>query len=113
MFYFVKTPLFFKWIFRGCVWNLHNEEKTIYLSFDDGPHPEVTPLVLDILKELGIAAEVQYWESKPREISDNNKTAEYARIRLCLDSSKDEEIKKMLEGQEIAPRKLATIWWNK
>ena len=51
MFYFVKTPLFFKWIFRGCVWNLHNEEKTIYLSFDDGPHPEVTPLVLDILKE--------------------------------------------------------------
>jgi len=69
--------------------------------------------ILDILKELGIAAEVQYWESKPREISDNNKTAEYARIRLCLDSSKDEEIKKMLEGQEIAPRKLATIWWNK
>ena len=56
MFYFVKTPLFFKWIFRGCVWNLQNEDKSIYLSFDDGPHPEVTSLVLDILKEYNAKA---------------------------------------------------------
>lgn len=26
-------------------------EKVIYLSFDDGPHPEITPFVLDLLKQ--------------------------------------------------------------
>jgi aspartokinase len=32
-------------------------EKNIYLSFDDGPHPDVTPFVLDELKKYlhGIA----------------------------------------------------------
>lgn len=69
--------------------------------------------ILDILSELGIKAEVYYWEGKAREIADPNKAAEYARIRLCLDSSKDEEIKILLSSQKSAPRKLATIWWDK
>ncbi len=30
--------------------------KTVYLTFDDGPVPEVTPWVLDTLKELGVSA---------------------------------------------------------
>jgi peptidoglycan-N-acetylglucosamine deacetylase len=29
-------------------------DERIYLTFDDGPHPEATPLVLDILREAGI-----------------------------------------------------------
>lgn len=29
---------------------------TIYLTFDDGPNPEVTPIILDTLKEYGIKA---------------------------------------------------------
>ena len=31
-------------------------ERILYLSFDDGPHPVVTPVVLDILKEYGLKA---------------------------------------------------------
>jgi hypothetical protein len=69
--------------------------------------------ILDILSELGIKAQVQNWEGKARASTDISKTVEYARIRLCLDSSKDEEIKNLLQGRESAPRKLATIWWDK
>ena len=31
-------------------------DRTVYLTFDDGPIPEVTPWVLDTLKELGVKA---------------------------------------------------------
>lgn len=31
-------------------------EKTVYLTFDDGPDPENTPIVLDLLKKHGIKA---------------------------------------------------------
>ncbi|MDR0371399.1 MAG: polysaccharide deacetylase family protein [Prevotellaceae bacterium] len=33
------------------VWRRNPEERKIYLTFDDGPTPEVTPLILDILDE--------------------------------------------------------------
>lgn len=35
---------------------MSEEEKKVYLTFDDGPVPEVTPQVLDILKEKNIKA---------------------------------------------------------
>jgi peptidoglycan/xylan/chitin deacetylase (PgdA/CDA1 family) len=35
---------------------LNTEKKMLALTFDDGPHPLVTPLVLDILKKYGIRA---------------------------------------------------------
>lgn len=33
------------------LWNMPRNSKTIYLSFDDGPHPEITPWVLKTLNE--------------------------------------------------------------
>jgi peptidoglycan/xylan/chitin deacetylase (PgdA/CDA1 family) len=48
-FYFVKTPAIFKSIFRNWIWSFTKNEKTIYLTFDDGPTPEVTPWVLNQL----------------------------------------------------------------
>ena len=50
MFYFVKTPGWLRKLYGDCVWELPNDKKTIYLTFDDGPHPEATPFVLDTLK---------------------------------------------------------------
>ena len=39
------------------IYNLsENEQKVIYLTFDDGPSRDVTPLVLDVLKEENIKA---------------------------------------------------------
>jgi len=46
---FVKTPKFIKKTFSGLTWNITEKRKTIYLTFDDGPTPEVSPWVLDLL----------------------------------------------------------------
>ncbi|MDC8005885.1 polysaccharide deacetylase family protein [Aureisphaera galaxeae] len=49
--YRVKTPSFLQRIFPKRVWRLPNNKKEVYLTFDDGPIPEVTPWVLDTLKK--------------------------------------------------------------
>ena len=49
--YFVKTPWWLKKIYRHRLWQVATKEKIIYLTFDDGPHPVVTPFVLDELKK--------------------------------------------------------------
>ena len=41
---------------RGVKWRKSHSEKKIYLTFDDGPIPEVTPWVLDVLDKYGIPA---------------------------------------------------------
>jgi SAM-dependent methyltransferase len=69
--------------------------------------------VLKILNELGIEAKIEYWESDFKREIDPLKSIEFNRIRLCLDSSKDEEIARLMKNQEPAQRKLATIWWDK
>ena len=35
---------------------MNTEERAVYLTFDDGPIPEVTPWVLDVLDRYGIKA---------------------------------------------------------
>ncbi|MEP6712415.1 MAG: polysaccharide deacetylase family protein [Ferruginibacter sp.] len=56
MFYFIKTPGWLKKVYRSRIWEIKTEEKKIYLSFDDGPHPEVTPFVLHELKRYNAKA---------------------------------------------------------
>jgi peptidoglycan/xylan/chitin deacetylase (PgdA/CDA1 family) len=38
------------------IWKIREKEKAIFLTFDDGPHPELTPWVLDVLKERNALA---------------------------------------------------------
>ncbi|MCG9791543.1 polysaccharide deacetylase family protein [Flavobacterium algicola] len=49
-FYWVKTNSIIKKIFSKYVWDIPNDRKQIYLTFDDGPTPEITSWVLDQLK---------------------------------------------------------------
>lgn len=56
MFYFAKTPWWLKKWYSGLVWDIPATGKILYLSFDDGPHPEITPFVLDLLKQYGAKA---------------------------------------------------------
>lgn len=53
--YLVKTPLFAQRVFRNLVWRIVDTDK-VFLTFDDGPVPEATPWVLDVLKNEGIKA---------------------------------------------------------
>lgn len=48
--YLVKTPNFIKSLFKDLVWSFTTSEKKIYLTFDDGPTPEITNYILEQLK---------------------------------------------------------------
>ena len=52
----VHLPGFFTKWFPAAVWRMPGEEKTVYLTFDDGPVPSVTPWVLDLLNENQVKA---------------------------------------------------------
>ena len=54
--YWVKTGRLIKKLFSNFVWDIPSAQKTVYLTFDDGPHPDVTPWVLATLKEHNIKA---------------------------------------------------------
>lgn len=47
----VRPPELWRHIFPGTVWRIPVKEKKVFLTFDDGPIPEVTPWVLDCLKK--------------------------------------------------------------
>ena len=49
MLYPVKTPFWLRWAYPGAIWRLEPASNAVYLTFDDGPHPTVTPWVLDQL----------------------------------------------------------------
>lgn len=44
--YLAKTPTFIQNLFPNFTWRKSSEEKVLYLTFDDGPIPVITPWVL-------------------------------------------------------------------
>ncbi|MDH6535607.1 polysaccharide deacetylase family protein [Parabacteroides sp. 52] len=51
-----QPPWYYRVLFPGVTWRIPAEEKCVYLTFDDGPIPEVTPWVLDVLDTYGVKA---------------------------------------------------------
>lgn len=51
-----RPPVLYRMLFPETVWRIHKREHTVYLTFDDGPIPEVTPWVLDTLDHYGVKA---------------------------------------------------------
>ena len=51
-----QPPIPYRMLFPETVWRIPMTEKAVYLTFDDGPIPEVTPWVLDVLDHYGIKA---------------------------------------------------------
>ncbi|HEY6902590.1 MAG TPA: polysaccharide deacetylase family protein, partial [Puia sp.] len=74
MFYLVKTPWWLRKLYGDLTWRMPasspdssaatppassgaiSRDKVLYLTFDDGPHPEVTPFVLEQLKKYNARA---------------------------------------------------------
>ena len=52
----VHPPLILKKLFPNYIWNIRTEAKILYLTFDDGPTPKITGLVLDVLKKYNAKA---------------------------------------------------------
>ena len=51
-----QFPTWLQRLYRGVVWRMNSSSKVVYLTFDDGPIPECTPQVLDILAQYGVKA---------------------------------------------------------
>jgi peptidoglycan-N-acetylglucosamine deacetylase len=51
-----RSPKLLKKVFPLRLWGITSSKQVVYLTFDDGPIPEVTPWLLDFLKEKGIKA---------------------------------------------------------
>jgi peptidoglycan/xylan/chitin deacetylase (PgdA/CDA1 family) len=51
-----SPPKALRALYPQCFWNLPNEENKIYLTFDDGPTPELLPFILETLDKFNIRA---------------------------------------------------------
>lgn len=52
-----QPPLLYRALFPEAIWRVKRRgSRTVYLTFDDGPVPEVTPRVLEILREHNVHA---------------------------------------------------------
>jgi len=54
--YTLRPPFIYRALFPGALYRMLGTEDSVYLTFDDGPHPEITPWVLDLLSEHGAKA---------------------------------------------------------
>ena len=54
--YFFHTPKLMMRLFGAFTWSVDTNDKEIYMTFDDGPHPIATPFVVQTLKKYNIKA---------------------------------------------------------
>lgn len=52
----ITAPRIVRNLYPSFIWSFPQDKEGIYLTFDDGPRPEVTPWVLDILDKYDIKA---------------------------------------------------------
>lgn len=51
-----QPPRIYRLLFPGALWRIPSPDKCVYLTFDDGPVPEITPWVLDLLEQYNVPA---------------------------------------------------------
>lgn len=51
-----QPSMWLRWLYPSAIWRMNPDEKAIYLTFDDGPIPEATPFILDVLDQYQVKA---------------------------------------------------------
>jgi len=54
--YLIRPPKVYQWLYSEAIFRMPDNEKVVYLTFDDGPHPEATPYAIDVLRKHDIKA---------------------------------------------------------
>lgn len=89
--YLVTSPWWLRMLFpSGMIWNMPRKDKVIYLTFDDGPHPTITPYVLDCLRRYDARATffcigknvVQYSAIYKRILAEGHRTGNHTHTHL-------------------------------
>ena len=54
---FIEQPAkWLRWLYPKAIWRMDKKEHSVYLTFDDGPIPESTPIILEILRKYNVKA---------------------------------------------------------
>lgn len=54
---FIEQPAkWLRWLYPNALWRMDRNERSVYLTFDDGPIPSSTPFILDALAEYDAKA---------------------------------------------------------
>lgn len=54
---FIEQPAkWLRWLYPKAIWRMDKNERAVYITFDDGPIPQATPIILNILEEHGVKA---------------------------------------------------------
>ncbi len=51
-----RSPKILRWLYPKRIWGISVSRPTVFLTFDDGPDPEITPWLLDFLNQEAIVA---------------------------------------------------------
>ena len=51
-----QPPKLLRCLYPSAIWRMDKNDKAVYLTFDDGPIPDITPWVLDLLDKYDIKA---------------------------------------------------------
>jgi peptidoglycan/xylan/chitin deacetylase (PgdA/CDA1 family) len=107
MIYPVKTPWWLRQLYPDCIWEMPGDDKAVYLSFDDGPDPVVTPFVLEMLSKYKAKATffcigknvVLYPEIYERILAEGHSVGNHTQHHLSgWKSSDDAYLKDVLEA---------------
>ena len=51
----IEQPVrWLRWLYPKAIWRMDPTERSVYLTFDDGPIPQSTPFILDTLRQFNI-----------------------------------------------------------
>lgn len=54
---FIEQPAkWLRWLYPNALWRMDRDERSVYLTFDDGPVPSSTPFILDTLAQFNAKA---------------------------------------------------------
>lgn len=54
---FIEQPAkWLRWLYPNALWRMDRNDRSVYLTFDDGPIPSSTPFILDTLAEYNAKA---------------------------------------------------------
>jgi len=67
----IKTEHIGAIVYQNLIWNFKGKEKQLFLTFDDGPEPDITNWVLDVLTE---------YDAKATFFCVGNKVEQYPKI---------------------------------
>ena len=51
-----QPPKLLRWLYPSALWRMNPNERAVYLTFDDGPIPVITPWVVELLGRYNIKA---------------------------------------------------------